>query len=68
MLDTTLDTMLETLISEYEDWISEQGLALMSADELLAEGGLTVYQSGWLQDFIERWEIAEEQEDEEEIL
>ena len=55
--------MLEMLIAEYHEWMSEQELPLMSADELLAEDGLTDYQKGWLNDFLARWDAEVDAEE-----
>lgn len=43
------------LSAEYQDWCDQQGLPVMSADELLREK-ITAAQREWVIDFIKRWD------------
>ena len=52
--------MLEQLIKQYNNWIAEQGLPAMSADELAWEDCVNAEQHKWLRNFCEQWEAAEE--------
>lgn len=52
--------MLDQLTEKYEQWIAEQGLPLMSADELAWEDCVNTEQRKWLLAFGKEWEEAEE--------
>ena len=52
--------MIERLIDIYDNWIEEQGLPAMSADELVWEDCVNTEQRKWLLDFNEAWEAAED--------
>jgi hypothetical protein len=53
------DAVLEELGEEYGQFLEENGLPELSADELLLHPSLTPEQRDWLRDFSERWESAE---------
>lgn len=50
----------KALTGEYQTWTTKNGLPQISADELRAETDkITGDQKVWLDDFIERWETAD---------
>jgi len=51
---------LSALTGQYNAWQRDQGLNLGSADEHLFDENLTEAQKKWLQDFSQRWEVAEQ--------
>lgn len=51
--------IMKQLIEKYNNWIADQGLPLMSADELAWEDCVNVEQRKWLADFIQEWEEKE---------
>ena len=51
--------IMKQLIEKYNNWIADQGLPLMSADELAWEDCVNVEQRKWLVDFIQEWEEKE---------
>jgi hypothetical protein len=62
MSNTDLDySPLDMLIVQYQEWIKEQNLPLVSADEHELEK-LNDYQRTWLTSFREQWELAADQE------
>lgn len=54
-------TNISQLAIDFAAWTAEQGLPQVDAMELLAED-ITDYQRSWLTDFVERWELAAEAE------
>jgi hypothetical protein len=52
--------MLEQLIEKFQNWCTEQGLPIMSADELAWEDFVNAEQRAWLLVFSAEWEAAEE--------
>lgn len=55
-------TEIEQLTEEYEQWIEENNLPLLSADDLLVEGNLSLEQNLYLNGFIGRWAGVESRE------
>jgi len=51
--------MLEQLIETYNNWIAQQGLPAMSADELAWEDCVNDEQREWLLEFSKEWEKYE---------
>lgn len=49
-----------TLVAEYQQWLRDEQLPVMSADELALEPFVTPAQRRWLGDFITRWDVAME--------
>jgi hypothetical protein len=56
-----LDRELETMAKDLDAFCKKYKLPNESADELILRRGLTVKQSSWLYDFIERWYAVEYQ-------
>lgn len=52
--------MLDNLITEWQTWCANNGFPQLSADELFLEVELTDEQKSYVEDFIERWDQAEE--------
>jgi len=52
--------MLDILITEWQTWCTNNGFPQLSADELFLEVELTDEQKSYVEDFIERWDQAEE--------
>jgi|TARA_R110001592_G_scaffold225260_2_gene481038 hypothetical protein len=52
---------LNELIDQYEDFLFENDLPPMSADELLFEHDLTPEQCDYIEQFIEAWHEAEKE-------
>jgi len=58
--DNGMDT-IDSLVAEYDAWLTQNGLPKISADELLADYTVekTPEQKAWLMTFIDRWDEAE---------
>jgi hypothetical protein len=61
--DNGMDT-IDSLVAEYDAWLTQNGLPKISADELLADYTVekTPEQKAWLMTFIDRWEEASDRE------
>ena len=55
------DSLIDTLTQEYGEWLDQNNLPQMSADELLYDDSIkkTPEQEKYLQDFINRWDDAQ---------
>jgi hypothetical protein len=56
----TVDTYLETLTQELQDFCRAEGLPFESADELSCNPDITPGQRQWLLDFCARWDVQAE--------
>jgi|SaaInlStandDraft_1057018.scaffolds.fasta_scaffold1136997_1 hypothetical protein len=52
--------MLDNLITEWQTWCANNNFPQSSADELFLELKLTDEQKSYVEDFIKRWDQAEE--------
>ena len=61
------DSLIDTLTQEYQEWLSQNNLPQMSADELLYDYSIekTEEQKEYLQNFIDRWDAASKMDIEE---
>jgi len=50
---------LDRLTDKYNQWINENNLPAMSADELAWEDCVNAEQHKWLRTFCEEWELAQ---------
>jgi len=53
---------IDELCVEYDEFLAENNLPSMSADELLFETDVNAEQCEFLENFIEEWHIAEKEE------
>ena len=61
MKTTQLETKLNFLSDVLEDFCIKNGIEFMSADDILyTDTSLTTYQKDWLRNYIEVWDIIEQ--------